>query len=52
MHFEWGRLNSNVRPLMTVVMSYDFKGLYLGDTEYKGNHPEVGATHKCLLFLK
>ncbi|QNH15275.1 hypothetical protein HEP74_00393 [Xanthomonas sp. SS] len=37
---------------MTVVVIYGFTGKYSGDAEYTWNHPEVGATHKCMLFLR
>ncbi|OHE83769.1 MAG: hypothetical protein A2190_03680 [Lysobacterales bacterium RIFOXYA1_FULL_69_10] len=37
---------------MTVVMIYGFTGRYSGDPEFTWNHPDVGATHKCMLFLR
>ncbi len=37
---------------MTVVMIYGFTGKYSGNAEYTWNHPEAGATHKCMLFLR
>ena len=37
---------------MTIVAIYGFTGRYSGTSEYDWNHPEVGATHKCMLFLK
>ena len=37
---------------MTVVVIYGFTGRYSGEGEYAWNHPEVGATHKCMLFLR
>lgn len=33
-------------------MVYGFEGTYTGRSEYEWNHPEEGATHKCMLFLK
>lgn len=32
-------------------MIYGFLGKYLGDAEYEYRAPEVGAEHKCILFL-
>lgn len=37
---------------MTVVVIYGFTGKYEGNGEYEWNHPELGATHKCMLFLR
>ena len=37
---------------MTVVVIYGFTGKYSGNAEYTWSHPEVGATHKCMLFLR
>ena len=37
---------------MTVVLIYGFTGKYSGNSEYAWNHPEIGATHKCMLFLR
>ena len=37
---------------MTVVVIYGFSGKYSGSLEYTWNHPEIGATHKCMLFLR
>jgi len=37
---------------MTVVVIYGFTGKYSGNSEYTWNHPEVGATHKCMLFFR
>ena len=37
---------------MTVIVIYGFTGKYAGNAEYEWNHPEVGATHKCMLFLR
>ena len=37
---------------MTIVAIYGFTGRYSGASEYDWNHPEVGATHKCMLFLR
>lgn len=37
---------------MTVVVIYAFTGRYSGEAEYVWNHPQVGATHKCMLFLR
>jgi|SRR5471030_2538983 hypothetical protein len=36
---------------MDTVMIYGFRGEYLGKTEYEYNAPEIGAVHKCMLFL-
>lgn len=37
---------------MTVIVIYGSTGKYSGNGEYKWNHPEAGATHKCMLFLR
>ena len=37
---------------MSVVMLYGFTGVYSGDPEYDWDHPELGAVHKCMLFLR
>jgi hypothetical protein len=37
---------------MTIVAIYGFKAQYSGDSEYEWNHPVIGATHKCMLFLR
>jgi len=36
---------------MTVVVIYGFQGKYTGTPEYEYKHPELGVTHKCMLFL-
>lgn len=37
---------------MTIVFTYGFEGTYTGNASYEYDHPEAGATHKCILFLK
>ena len=37
---------------MTVVVIYGFTGTYSGSNEYEWNHPDLGARHKCMLFLR
>ena len=37
---------------MTVVVIYGFSGKYSGSSEYTWNNPEIGVTHKCMLFLR
>lgn len=37
---------------MTIVAIYGFTGRYVGASEYDWNHPERGAAHKCMLFLR
>lgn len=37
---------------MAVVMIYGFTGRYSGASEYQWNHPEPGAVHSCILFLR
>lgn len=37
---------------MTIVAVYGFSARYTGSTEYDWCHPEVGAIHKCILFLR
>jgi len=37
---------------MTVVMIYGFQGRFSGDSKYTWSHPDAGATHKCMLFLR
>jgi hypothetical protein len=36
---------------MPTVHVYGFTGKYTGSAEYDYRHPELGATHKCMLFL-
>lgn len=36
---------------MPIVAIYGFHGTFNGASEYEYQHPEVGATHKCMLFL-
>ena len=36
---------------MSVVAIYGFRGTFAGNQEYDYTHPEVGAVHRCLLFL-
>ncbi len=36
---------------MSVVVLYHFSGRYSGKSEYEWRHPELGAVHKCILFL-
>jgi hypothetical protein len=36
---------------MQIVVIYGFHGKYSGETEYEYRNPEVGALHKCMLFL-
>ncbi|NYZ61748.1 hypothetical protein [Luteimonas deserti] len=36
---------------MTIVAIYGFTGRYWGVLEYDRDYPEVGATHRCMLFL-
>ena len=36
---------------MPSVHVYGFTGKYTGSPEYEYAHPELGATHKCMLFL-
>jgi hypothetical protein len=36
---------------MKAVMIYGFKARFSGTSEIEWNHPDIGATHKCLLFL-
>lgn len=37
---------------MVVIYVYGFTGKYTGRPEYDYSHPELGATHKCMLFLR
>lgn len=37
---------------MMIVAVYKFLGRYSGNSEYDWRHPAIGATHKCLLFLR
>lgn len=37
---------------MAVIYVYGFTGRYTGSPEYDYLHPEPGATHKCMLFLR
>lgn len=37
---------------MNIVGIYGFTGRFSGTSEYDWNHPEAGATHKCMLFLR
>lgn len=37
---------------MSVIVIYGFSGMYSGNSEYDYNHPELGATHKCMLFFR
>lgn len=37
---------------MTVIYVYGFTGKYTGSPEYDYQHPELGATHNCMLFLR
>jgi hypothetical protein len=37
---------------MSIVGIYGFTGRFSGTSEYDWNHPEVGATHQCMLFLR
>jgi hypothetical protein len=37
---------------MSIVGIYGFTGRYSGTSEYEWTHPEAGATHKCMLFLR
>lgn len=37
---------------MNIVGIYGFTGRYTGTSEYDWNHPEAGATHQCMLFLR
>lgn len=37
---------------MSIVGTYGFTGRYSGTSEYEWNHPEAGATHQCMLFLR
>lgn len=36
---------------MGTVMIYGFRGEYLGNAEYEYSAPEIGAMHKCILYL-
>jgi len=36
---------------MSVVAIYGFRGVFAGRDEYDYKHPEVGAEHRCMLFL-
>lgn len=36
---------------MTTVAVYGFEGRFDGPSEHEYRHPEVGAVHKCMLFL-
>ena len=36
---------------MKAVMIYSFKARFAGNAEIEWRHPELGATHKCMLFL-
>lgn len=36
---------------MSVIYVYGFTGKYIGSPEYDYKHPELGATHSCMLFL-
>lgn len=36
---------------MPIVAIYGFRGTFQRETEYKYEHPEVGASHRCMLFL-
>lgn len=37
---------------MSIVGIFGFTGRYSGTSEYEWNHPEAGATHKCMLLLR
>lgn len=37
---------------MGIVAIYSFSGRYSGNPEYEYHHPELGATHRCMLFLR
>ena len=36
---------------MTTVFVYIFQGKYTGKSEYEYANPDVGAIHKCILYL-
>jgi hypothetical protein len=36
---------------MPTVWVYGFRGRYTGSPAYEYSHPELNATHKCMLFL-
>ncbi|MBP7622481.1 MAG: hypothetical protein KA763_00810 [Xanthomonadales bacterium] len=36
---------------MPTVFVYGFRGKYTGSPVYDYSHPELNATHKCMLFL-
>ncbi len=38
--------------MSVAVIIYAFKGKYTGNAEYEYNHPEMGATHDCMLFFR
>lgn len=37
---------------MSVIYVYGFTGIYTGSPEYDYQHPQLGATHSCMLFLR
>ncbi len=37
---------------MTRIAIYGFSGRYSGPSVYDWEHPQVGAVHKCMLFLR
>jgi len=37
---------------MSIVVIYGFSGRYSGNPEHEYRHPELGATHKCMLFFR
>ena len=36
---------------MSTIAVYGFEGRFDGPSEYEYRYPEVGATHRCMLFL-
>lgn len=36
---------------MKTVVVYGFEGLFTGNPEYEYETPELGARHKCMLFV-
>ena len=36
---------------MSIVAIYGFHGVFTGEREHGYKHPDVGAWHKCMLFL-
>jgi hypothetical protein len=37
---------------MVRIAIYGFSGRYSGPSEYEWEHPQLGASHKCMLFLR